>query len=71
MRQHACKAARQGLYDNPLMQRTAECTTAARRTDMKNKTMQAEGSRPKSIKSKSTRSKVARDTRMTGTEPSS
>jgi len=52
------------------MQRTAECTIAARRTDMQNKAMRAEGSRPKSIKSKSTRSKVARDNRMTGTEPS-
>jgi len=54
-----------------MMQRTAECTIAARRTDMQNKAMRAEGSRPKSIKSKSTSSKVARDTRMTGTEPSS
>jgi len=39
------------------MQRTAECTIAARRTDMQNKAMWAEGSRPKSIKCKSTRAK--------------
>jgi len=71
MRQHACYATRQGLYANPMMQRTAECTIAAKQTDIQNKAMQAEGSRPKSIESKSTRSKVARDTRMTGTEPSS
>ena len=35
-----------------MMQRTAECTKAARRTGMQNKSMRAEGSRPKRIKSK-------------------
>jgi len=44
MRQHAYQATRQGFYDNPMMQRTAECTIAAKRTDIQNKAMQAEGS---------------------------
>jgi len=43
MRQYVCQAARQWPYDKPVMQRTAECTNAARQTEMQTKSMQGPG----------------------------